>query len=159
MAYTENDISNGFDLNWGNTPGDPMSNTGFGGGGMTGLEDGSLGTPQTFGQMGMAMPTQGVTEAAGDAGGNFLTNLLSKGKNGDFGSMQGWGTALGGLGDIGNAYMAYKNYGLAKDQFAFNKELTNRNMANQAALTNQRMASWSQARGMAPVTVDGSAIG
>ena len=49
----------------------------------------------------------------------------------DWGTLQGWGQLLGGVGDIGKAYMSYKNYGLAKDQFDFSKQYANRNLENQ----------------------------
>ena len=65
---------------------------------------------------------------------------------GEFGSMQGWGQLLGGIGDIGSAYMAYKNFGLAEDQFDFTKLATNRNLANQATTTNSALRSQNRAR-------------
>jgi len=34
---------------------------------------------------------------------------------------------------LANAYLGYKNYGLAKDQFGFTKAMANRNIANQAS--------------------------
>ena len=69
------------------------------------------------------------------------------GSGGLLNSLQGWGNVLGGIGDIASAYMAYKNYGLAKDQYSFNKALTNRNIANQAVVTNEQLASKQRARG------------
>jgi len=84
----------------------------------------------------------------------------------DWGSLQGWGQLLGGLGEIGSAYMGYKNYGLAKDQFKFNKQFANRNIANQATVVNEQLAHKRGARiasgGAAPnrplAQVDGSPI-
>ena len=56
----------------------------------------------------------------------------------------GWNTetlagiagGLQALSGLANAYMGYKNYGLAKDQFNFQKGLANRNLANQAKVIN-----------------------
>jgi len=118
-----------------------------------------LGTPQTFSEMGTTMP-EGVGAVAGNAaGGAGGDSLWGKIGNGDFGSMQGWGQLAGGLGDIGQAYMAYKNYGLAKDQFAFNKDITNRNLSNQSITVNAKLEAWAKARGMSVPKTDGSAIG
>lgn len=91
-------------------------------------------------------------------GGDVPTGLFDRAANGDFGTLQGWGTLAGGLGDIGKAYMAYKNYGLGKDQLEFNKQLTNRNLANQAIITNAKMKAWGKVRGMNIAPVDGSKI-
>lgn len=38
---------------------------------------------------------------------------------------------LGGIGTIGNLWMAYQAQKLAKEQFAFQKDITNANFANQ----------------------------
>ena len=43
---------------------------------------------------------------------------------------------LQGLSGLANAYMGYKNYKLAKEQFGFQKGLANRNLANQAKVIN-----------------------
>ena len=114
-------------------------------------------TPSTFQQLGTPMP-QGVGDVPGQQGG-FWSNLLKKGGEGDYGSLEGWGNILGGVGDVAGAYMAYKNYGLATDQFDFQKQVTNRNMANQSIIANAKMKAWAQARGMAVPRTDGSAIG
>ena len=50
---------------------------------------------------------------------------------------QGVGSTLQGLGGLASAYMGYKQYGLAKDAFNFNKGLANRNLTTQAELINQ----------------------
>jgi hypothetical protein len=52
---------------------------------------------------------------------------------------QGIGSTLQGLGGLASAYMGYKQYGLAKDAFNFNKGLANRNLATQGQLLNQEM--------------------
>ena len=43
---------------------------------------------------------------------------------------------LQGIGGLASAYMAHKNYKLAKKQFGFQKGLANRNLANQAKVIN-----------------------
>jgi hypothetical protein len=52
-----------------------------------------------------------------------------------FGGITGSGLAQGAqaLAGLGQAYIGYKNYGLAKDMFNFQKATTNRNIANQAS--------------------------
>ena len=50
--------------------------------------------------------------------------------------LAGIGMGIQGLSGLANAYMGYKNYGLAKDQFNFQKGLANRNLANQAKVIN-----------------------
>jgi hypothetical protein len=52
---------------------------------------------------------------------------------------QGVGSTLQGIGGLANAYMGYKQYGLAKDAFKFNRGLANRNLAIQGQLLNQEM--------------------
>lgn len=52
---------------------------------------------------------------------------------------QGVGSTLQGIGGLASAYMGYKQYGLAKDAFKFNKGLANRNLATQGQLLNQEM--------------------
>jgi len=41
------------------------------------------------------------------------------------------------LSNLGSAYTAYKNLGLAEDEFDFNKGLAETNLANQASLINE----------------------
>ena len=43
---------------------------------------------------------------------------------------------LQGISGLASAYMGYKNYKLAKEQFGFQKGLANRNLANQAKVIN-----------------------
>lgn len=43
---------------------------------------------------------------------------------------------LQGLGALGSAYTGWQNYGLAKEQFGFEKAATNRNIANQGKQIN-----------------------
>ena len=68
---------------------------------------------------------------------NNTTNLnnqswLQKNANG----LAGIGMSIQGLSGLANAYMGYKNYLLAKDQFNYQKGLANRNLANQAKIIN-----------------------
>jgi hypothetical protein len=50
--------------------------------------------------------------------------------SGSFGNIAQGAQALAGLGQ---AYVGYKNYGLAKDMFNLQKATTNRNISNQAS--------------------------
>ena len=59
--------------------------------------------------------------------------------NNTFNWQQGLGYGLAGLQTLtglANAYLGYKNYKLAKDQFGFEKAAVNRNIANQAKQIN-----------------------
>jgi hypothetical protein len=56
------------------------------------------------------------------------------------------GTGISAAGSIFNAYMGMKQYGLAKEQFAFNKDMTTRNFNAQANLTNSHLADRQSAR-------------
>lgn len=58
----------------------------------------------------------------------------------------GFAAAAQGVGSLANAWLGFKNYGLAKDSYAFNKDLTETNLANQAQLINNTLASNYQAR-------------
>lgn len=46
------------------------------------------------------------------------------------------GMGMEGLSGLANAYMGYKNYQLAQEQFKFQKGLARRNLANQAKIIN-----------------------
>ena len=48
----------------------------------------------------------------------------------------GIGSLLNGASSLANAYIGYKNYGLAKDMFGFEKSATNRNIENQGKIAN-----------------------
>ena len=91
-------------------------------------------------------PTVGV-----DANGNFKINAFGGNNLSNTTTTPstnttdiGWnldtlGTAFQGLNalsGLANAYLGYKNYKLAKDQFGFAKAATNRNIANQAKIIN-----------------------
>jgi len=69
------------------------------------------------------------------------------GKNGDETSFNGWGgSALGALQGLGNAYMGMRQYGLAKDQFKFQKQAFEKNFNVQKGLTNARLEDRQRAR-------------
>lgn len=46
---------------------------------------------------------------------------------------------MSGLAGLGNAYLGYKNYGLANKQLNLTKAVTNRNIANQGQLINNEI--------------------
>lgn len=97
-----------------------------------------------------------------------LQNFMGGGGNGQgsgFGSMQGWGTALGGIGSLIGAYNGIQQGKLAKEQFGVSKALANRNLSNQATVTNEALRAKQGGRNAvfggnvkAP-QVDGSAVG
>lgn len=53
---------------------------------------------------------------------------------------------LGGLQSLGNLWAANKAYGLAKDQFGFQKEVTNTNLNNQIQSYNTSLEDRARAR-------------
>lgn len=63
------------------------------------------------------------------------------GKAFDYGSK-----GLGAVGSLGNLYLGYKQYQLGKDNLKFNKNVTNRNLANQAKTTNAEIARQARSR-------------
>lgn len=46
------------------------------------------------------------------------------------------GMGMQGLSGLANAYLGFKNYQLAQDAFNYQKDLSNRNLANQAKIIN-----------------------
>lgn len=85
--------------------------------------------------------TPSITEGMGfDVGATIPTPPSSRfGFNKE--TLSAIGTGMQGLGALANAYLGYKNYQLGKKQFGFEREAYNRNIANQAALINSRLAS------------------
>lgn len=59
--------------------------------------------------------------------------------SGGLASLGSIGTAVQGLSGLANAYLGYKNYGLAKDQFGYEKALSNANLYNQGTLVNNQL--------------------
>ena len=79
---------------------------------------------------GMQTPSTSLAPTAGLTNGVTAPNMASASTPLDF----NLGTAnlvLGGIGTIGNLWMAYQAQKLAKEQFAFQKDITNANFANQ----------------------------
>jgi len=76
-----------------------------------------------------ANPEGQYTNLAGE-GTVSLATPQNGGMNWDMGDIAKGVEAASGLA---NAYLGYKNYGLAKDQFGFTKAMANRNIANQAS--------------------------
>lgn len=57
-------------------------------------------------------------------------------------STSGWNTfsnVLGGISGLANAFTGFKQLGLAKDQFSWQKDVFNTNLLNQANLINQQL--------------------
>ena len=63
-------------------------------------------------------------------------NGLNNGLSNAAGYIGAGADILQGLSGLASAYMGYKNYELAKEQFGFQKGLANRNLANQAKVIN-----------------------
>lgn len=65
---------------------------------------------------------------------------------------------LNGLAGLAGAYLGYKSYGLAKDQFGFEKALANANYSNQAKLANNEIQNSGEVgMGLAGGTMDANA--
>ena len=101
-------------------------------------------------------PTPAVPQApmsydqqAGSGGGfmgGLFDNFLGK-KNADGSVDQGWGgVALGAAQGLGNAYMAMKQYGLAKQSLAENKRQFQLNYDAQKTTTNSALEDRQRAR-------------
>ena len=93
----------------------------------------SLGNPQPTGHYGFTSP--------------YFANKYnnSNNSNGNIAGYIGAGAGvLQGIGGLASAYMAHKNYNLAKKQFGFQKGLANRNLANQAKIINNTYDSTAQ---------------
>ena len=91
-----------------------------------------------------------------------IEQTLTQPNTSDFGwNNQTLGTVFSGLNaltGLANAFMGYKAYGLAKDQFRFQKGLANRQLANQAKMINNAYDTAAQvAAGMrGSVNADGT---
>jgi hypothetical protein len=121
-----------------------------------GYSTGGLGTAGSYTYKN---PTTGMTESVGlspeamqsvqgtDVGGGLQA-----------GDMGNYAQGLQALSGLANAYMGYKNYGLAKDMFGFEKAATNRNMANQASEYNTGIQNAGEVgMGLAGNTMDANA--
>lgn len=99
---------------------------------------------------------QSMGGGAAPAAGGMFSGLSQWGKDSGFlGSLDtktgiktdGWGGAAIGAGTaIFNAYMGMKQYGLAKEQFKFNKDMTTRNFNAQADQVNAQYKDRDAAR-------------
>ena len=66
---------------------------------------------------------------------------------GDGTKVNGWGApAIGAASALMNGYLGMQNYGLAKDQFNFQKDAFNKNWAAQSKLTNASLSDRQAAR-------------
>lgn len=78
------------------------------------------------------------TDLEADKAAGVNPNMQYSNAGMDLGEGLGLGLDVAKLGLGGyQAYLAKKNYDLAKDQFGFEKAATNRNIANQASLVNR----------------------
>lgn len=85
-----------------------------------------------------------TSQAFSDPSTKYSTNLDITTRDGNslgfnMPTMKAIGTGLQGLGGLAKAYLGYKQYGLAKDAFNFQKGLANRNLATQGSLINKEM--------------------
>ena len=114
--------------------------------GLSNYNFGSQGTPSQFSMGSAPQDRQGLLNymyggtPSGAASDSFQMGGNNAGAGGGFGFNTGTLGALSGgfqaLGGLASAYMGYKNYQMAKDQFGFQKGLANRNIANQAKTIN-----------------------
>ena len=95
---------------------------------------------KNFTQMGLGGQYKPAQTGMGAAIGNDNANL--SGGWGDWFSadkMSGYGNILSGIGSVAGAVNGYNQLGLQEDMFDFNRDLTKRNLANQARLMNNHM--------------------
>ena len=95
----------------------------------TNLEDATYGTPEYYKALGSV---QTARQSLLDSNNSSMFGLASP-------TWRGIGSTLQGIGGLASSYLGYKQYGLAKDAFKFNKSLANRNLATQGQLINQQM--------------------
>ena len=91
----------------------------------------------------------GITDATYDAApdkSSIITgveydkmNAAKPGSSGGLASIGAIGSTAQGLAGLANAYLGYKNYRLAKDQFGYEKALGNANLYNQGTLVNTQL--------------------
>jgi len=66
--------------------------------------------------------------------------------NTDLGGYKGILAGIQGFGALANAYLGYKALELGRDKFDFSKSSFNRNLANQASLTNTQLEAQQRSR-------------
>ena len=104
-------------------------------------------------QPGLAAGSTDLFGLGGQSDNQFLTGLNNDmstiggyGQGGFGAGLSGIGDIMGGLAGLGGAYVGLKQLGLAEDQFDFTKDITNRNLFNQAQITNAAMKDRQNAR-------------
>ena len=117
---------------------------------MPGFWDSILGNFNSGSQMGpsvgLANP-QNLYDVGNVQGLQDYNSINGFGQQGGFGTgLSGVGNIMGGLSGLAGAYVGYKQLGLAEDQFDFTKDITNRNLFNQAQITNATMRDRQNAR-------------
>ena len=115
---------------------------------------GGLGLNPVASTVGLRMPTTGsgfgggntvygpaVTDTTAGGGGSWFDGFLGTRDK------QGWGgLAIGGAQALGGLYLGMQQYGLAKDQLAFQKESFNKQYDANRTLTNSRLEDRQKAR-------------
>lgn len=91
-----------------------------------------------------------------------LAQIGGKGGNAGYGTGLGWNTetlnmGVNALAAVGGLYNAFQSNKLAKDQFAFTKEVTNTNLNNQIKTYNTTLEGRALARGRLNGEADPSA--
>lgn len=131
-------------------------------GSMPSLRDfSSIGSPQTYNlpaaptvgsQQNLATAAIDATVGGGSTGSSNTPNVATpettepQGLWGKLGGLDGLSTILKGLGSIGGVMAAFKGLDLAKDQFKFQKEAYNTNLANQTQSYNTALEDTIRAR-------------
>jgi len=109
----------------------------------------SQGQPFSYQQPTVPKAPMAFDQQAGSGGGftdGLFDNFLGK-KNADGSVDMGWGgMALGAAQGLGNAYMAMKQYGLAKDSLAESKRQFQLNYDAQKSATNSALEDRQRAR-------------
>lgn len=91
--------------------------------------------------------TNGISVQSGVGGNTSTFNsgnpFTPIGNNGLFSTntLNNVATGIGALTNLSNIYTGFKGLGLAEDSFNFNKGVTNTNLANQAKLANEMLAT------------------
>lgn len=86
---------------------------------------------------------QGMSDYVQNTGLNTNTGVAPTAPNLNIGGTSGWntfGNIMQGIGSVANAYTGFKQLGLARDQFNWQKDAYNTNLVNQANLVNSQLA-------------------
>lgn len=100
---------------------------------------GGLGTAGTYSYPASISSTTGLAIPGGSIGvdqgayGAIQNPDVSGAMGGTGFDMGGVAAGIGAAANLANAYIGYKQYGLAKEKFGFEKAATNRSIANQAS--------------------------